>query len=102
MAAHSAPAASGADPVDEHHGKREIALAIAREQGQGRRQDDAGDVLVAHHVQVEALLLRILVGIAQHHPHAVGVGDVLDGAADLHEIRIADIRHDQAQRVGAP
>ena len=28
--------------------------------------------------------------------------NALDGAADLHEIRIADIRHDQAQRVGAP
>jgi len=65
----------------------------------GRGDQDAVDALPAQHVQIEALLFRVFVGVAEDQRVAGGLGGVLHGAGDGGEEGIGDVAHDQPERM---
>ncbi|MNR07585.1 hypothetical protein D3C85_1237110 [compost metagenome] len=90
----------GADTVDHHHREAQRLRVDAGHHLSRRRKDHAGHALFLHQAQVHRFLVRVFVGVAQDHAHAVAVGLVLHRAADRGKERVADIRHDQSYSVG--
>ena len=66
-----------------------------------RRDDHAENALVDQRLEVRALLLRGLVGVADQHAVAGFEGLVLDRADQLAEVRVLDVGHDDADGGGA-
>jgi hypothetical protein len=92
----------GTRPVEQHH--RGAAVTDAAQLGRPavhRGDEDAAHPLLLEHAQVPALLVVGLVGVAQDHGVARGLGIVLDAARDLGEERVGHVEHDQAEAAAA-
>ena len=72
----------------QHIGQRGIAT--------DGREHDAVDALFQQHTQVVALLLRIVVGVAQDHAVAIALAAVLDTPRQFGKIRVDAVGHQQA------
>src|SRR6202012_5053445 len=65
----------------------------------GRGQHDAADPLVGQHGQAGRLPGAVLVGVADQDPVAPGQRDDLDDPDHFGEVRVLDVRDDDAQRL---
>ena len=87
-----------ARPVQQDH--RRAAVADAPQLGRAavhRGDEDAADPLLLQDPQVPALLVVRLVGVAQDHRVARGLGVVLDAPGHLGEERVGHVQHDQPE-----
>ena len=89
-------AVAGDDGDPEVEQPRDLLAAGVR-----RGDDHAEDALVDQRLEVRALLLRGLVGVADEHAVAGVEGLVLDRADQLAEVRVLDVRDDDADHGGA-
>jgi hypothetical protein len=93
---------AGDRAVDEH--RRHLAgeqRVDAGRVGALRGDDDAVDAARDEGVEVAVLLLAVLVGVAEQGDVAELEQRLLDGVGEVGEERVADVRHEQADRVGA-
>jgi hypothetical protein len=65
----------------------------------GGRHDHPEHAFVGEHLQVRALFLNGLVGVAEEHAVAGAEGGVLEDADGLAEVRILDVGNDHADRL---
>ena len=89
-------------PVEQHHGSAPLSdPAQLGRPAVDRGDEDAAHPLLLEHAQVPALLVVRLVGVAQDHGVARGLGVVLDAARDLGEERVGHVEHDQPETAAA-
>nr|VVN34717.1 hypothetical protein PS652_05049 [Pseudomonas fluorescens] len=89
-------------PVDDDHrrahaGQAALQVAVFADRG----DDQAVDAFFQQHAQVAALLLRVVVGVAEDHAIAVALAAVLDPPGQLGEVRVDAVGHQQANGGGA-
>jgi len=60
----------------------------------GRREDRASHSLIDEHLDVGALLVGALVGVAHEDGVPLAIRQVLDGSHHLREVRVLDVRDD--------
>src|SRR6201989_1493887 len=89
-------------PVEQHH--RSTPLTDPAQLGRpavDRGDEDAAHPLLLEHAQVPALLVVRLVGVAQDHGVARGLGGVLGAARALGEERVGHVEDDQPEAAAA-
>ncbi|MNQ66675.1 hypothetical protein D3C85_811700 [compost metagenome] len=83
--------------VDDHHGRADAFQALCQATvAAGRGDDQAVDAFFQQHTQVAALLVRIVVGVAQDDAVTVSLAVILDTPGQFGEIRVEAVGDQQA------
>ncbi|MNZ64006.1 hypothetical protein D3C78_821650 [compost metagenome] len=87
--------------VDDHHRRAHPRQPLGQAAiSPGRSHDQPVDALLQQHAQVTALLVRVVIGIAEDHAIAIALAVVLDTPGQLREIGVEAVRHQQADGRG--
>ncbi|MNN55894.1 hypothetical protein D3C81_1707970 [compost metagenome] len=82
--------------VDDHHRRAHTRQTLRQATvSTGRGDDQAVDAFFQQYAQVAALLLRVVVGVAEDHAVTIALTVILDAPRQFGEIRVETVGHQQ-------